>query len=237
MPNDRYFLDAPFAPHGKATLEEEEFHHLSRVMRAQVGDEIELVNGRGQLAAARVEKIDKRGAELAITGVTEQTRSWPPLILAQAIPRLNRLEFILEKGTELGVTEFWLFPGKHSEKTAFSDQQQKRMRMLIIAAMKQCGRLDLPKIHLKNSLQECRYPGEAQAFYGDTREGRPPLPRLKQNQPILFYVGPESGFNQEEVEKLENLATGVTLHPNILRVDTAAITALSQVSLRISPEA
>ncbi len=232
MPESRYFLDSPFKPHAKATLEDEEFHHLSRVMRGNVGDEIELVNGQGQLATARIEKIDKREAQLAIMNVATHTRSWPPLILAQAIPRLNRLEFILEKGTELGVSEFWLFPGKHSEKESFSQQQQRRMRMLIIAAMKQCGRFDLPKIEMK-TLQECRADGEAQTFYGDVREGRPQLPVLDPKRPIIFYVGPEAGFHADEVEMLESYAVGVSLHPNILRVDTAAIAALSQLSLRI----
>ena len=132
------------------------------------------------------------------------------------------------------MSEFWLFPGKHSEKESFSDQQEKRMKMLIIAAMKQCGRLDLPKIVLKSSLGECRYAGKAQVFYGDVREGRPPLPVLDPKRPILFYVGPEAGFHADEVEMLESCAVGVSLHPNILRVDTAAIAALSQVSLRIS---
>ena len=232
MPEHRYFLDAPFKPRAQAALREEEFHHLSRVMRGAVGDTVELVNGQGQLAAARLEKIDKREAQLAITTVTTHARSWPPLILAQAIPRLNRLEFILEKGTELGVSAFWLFPGKHSEKENFSEQQQKRMRMLTIAAMKQCGRFDLPKIEMK-TLQECRYQGEAQAFYGDVREGRPKMPVFDPKRPIIFYVGPEAGFHADEVEILESCAEGVSLHPNILRVDTAAIAALSQVALRI----
>lgn len=105
--------------------------------------------------------------------------------------------------------------------------------MLIIAAMKQCGRLDLPKIVLKSSLRECKYAGEIQAFYGDTREGRPPLPVLDTQKPIIFYVGPEAGFHTEEVEMLTSFAEGVSLHPNILRVDTAAIAAMSQVALRI----
>ena len=77
MPDHRYFLDCPLKPHAKAALEEEEFHHLSRVMRGSVGDEVELVNGQGQLATARIEKMDKREAQLAITAVITHTRSWP----------------------------------------------------------------------------------------------------------------------------------------------------------------
>jgi 16S rRNA (uracil1498-N3)-methyltransferase len=234
MPHERFFTDQPLDD--RVTLEETEFHHLCRVMRAREGDEIELVNGKNALAEAKITTIGKRHVELEITRVIHGPPPKRPVILAQGIPRLNRLEMILEKGTELGVTEFWLFPGMLSEKETFSPNQHKRMEQILIAAMKQCGRLDLPVISLKSPLvqwKEC--PGTL--FFGDTSAKAPwlwqhstPLP---EHSPVVLFIGPESGFDQREVSHVQGTlgAHGVKLHSNILRTDTAAITGLSLLQL------
>lgn len=234
MPHERFFTDQPLEKH--VSLEEAEFHHLCRVMRARVGDEIELVNGKNALANAKITAIGKRHVELEITQVVHVPPAKRPLILAQGIPKLNRLEMILEKGTELGVSEFWLFPGMHSEKEAFSANQQKRMELILIAAMKQCGRLDLPVIiHKPPLLQWKQCPGTL--FFGDTSNEAPwiwkhPIP-LKENSGIVLFIGPESGFDSREVSHLQGAlgAHGVKLHSNILRTDTASITGLSLLQL------
>src|SRR5579862_10014163 len=110
MPHNRYYLDTPFQENKTVTLADEEFHHLSRVLRARVGDKVELVNGRGQLAHAHLMELTKKEARLGIKAI-EESKQKPPLILAQALTRMNHLEWIIEKGTELGTTSFWLFPG------------------------------------------------------------------------------------------------------------------------------
>lgn len=115
MPAERYFLDAPFVRGQEILMEDEEMHHLIRVMRTEIGEEVELINGRGELAQAKLTSVGKRSANLLVQEVISESEP-PRLILAQALPRLNRLETIIEKGTELNVTEFWLFPGQFSEK-------------------------------------------------------------------------------------------------------------------------
>lgn len=233
MPAERYFIEDSFTTGKSYSLEGSELHHLARVMRTRVGESIELVNGQGQLAQAIVQDIKKEEAIVTLTEVEIATRRSQTVILAQAIPKLNRLDFILEKGTELGVDEFWLFPGAHSVKADFSSNQLERMQAMILAAMKQCGRLFLPTISLKPALQ--KWPAlTGTAFFGDTDENAPLFSQAWEKaphpSPIIFFVGPESGLTDKEVQELKHRGVqGVKLHPNILRTDTAPLVALSLI--------
>lgn len=232
MPAERYYYPGNLDPSDSIVLDGPEFIHLSKVMRSRVGDLIELVNGKGALAQGQVVRLDKREAHIRIEDCRTEKPSERRLIIAQAIPRLNRLETILEKGTELGMDEIWLFPGALSEKTTFSENQLARMEYILITAMKQCGRLFLPKLVFEKELKKWEKLN-LPAYFGDVREDASHffdewVRRGKQDK-FLFFIGPESGFTIEETEKLESLgAKGVKLHPYVLRTDTASLCALSQ---------
>lgn len=120
---------------------EDDTHHMIKVMRVRPGDTVELVDGKGTLSTAKL----LNNGELEIISTTFEERR-PPCILAQALPKQNKLELIIEKATELGASEFWLFPGEQSERTALSDNHRRRLDQLLISAMKQCGTLYLPTI-------------------------------------------------------------------------------------------
>lgn len=231
MPAERYYIHDSFD--SSLNLTENEFHHLVRVMRTREGEQVELVNGAGKLAHATVKKIGKDFATLDIDHVIVEAPSRVKTILAQAIVKPNRLDFILEKGTELGVDEFWLFPGQLSVKSDFSSNQIERMKTLTIAAMKQCGRLFLPNIVMKPSIEEWT-PLTATTFFGDVQEEAVPFLKAWQEEtiysPIVFVTGPESGFTDREVILLkEKGALGVKLHSNVLRTETASIMAVSLI--------
>ncbi len=223
VPAERFFLDQPFKSHEKIFLEGEEAEHL-RVMRIKPNDVIEIVNGQGSLAKAKILDVHKNRIEALLIEVS----SWPPkkdlLTLCIGIPRMNRLEWIIEKGTELGVGAFWLFPGNFSEKSDFSENQKQRLRNLSIAALKQCGRLDLPAFEYKSPLATWKKPAGTLLF-GDT-DPKAPLISPPYPKPILFFSGPEKGFSEKEVHLLREWhAKGVSLNPHILRSDTAPIAA------------
>lgn len=231
MPAERYFISNSFEDGLNLFVEEQEFHHLIHVMRTKTGESVELVNGKGQLATAIVNSIEKKRAWLEVQSVVTQPLPQKRIILAQAIPRLNRLEFILEKGTELGMTEIWLFPAAHSEKNNFTDNQLQRLTTITIAAMKQCGRLFLPKIVLMPMIKHWKGI-TCPSFFGDTDPQAIVFSKAWQDNSdiseVLFCIGPESGFTDEEVEILKKIGfIGVKLNDNILRTDTAAITALA----------
>jgi len=237
MPHERFFVDQPLNLNETVSLQDTEFHHLCHVMRARIGDHVELVNGKNQLAEASLSSIAKHHADLRVSNVINSTTRKPQLILAQAIPRFNRLEYILEKATELDATEFWLFSGILSEKDEFSENQMKRMAQLTISAMKQCGRLDLPAISFKPPLLQWK-PIEGRLLFGDTSPDAPSLVMLDLNDEApctVFFIGPEKGFDPKEAHFLKETlgAQGVRLHRNILRVDTAPLAALSILSEKL----
>ncbi len=234
MPENRFFSDTPLNELKSITLTDVELHHLAHVMRCKVGDSVELVNGKGVLARALVLSISKREANLEIISIVRQEKlNSCPIILIQALPRPNRLDTILEKGTEIGMDEIWLFPGEKSERGLLNEHQLHRMQGVIISSMKQCGRLFSPKITLKPPIKKwdssfLPHP----AYFGDLSENAPPFSSCKKGaNGCCFIIGPESGFSEEEKKMLTHLkAEGVLLNPNILRTDTAALVALSLMS-------
>lgn len=230
MPADRFFVKTSLTSGQIIKIEGLEFHHLVHVMRTAIGDIVEIVNGSGVLAEGTLQSIEKKSASIYLDKIISQ--STPPfqIILAQAIPRSNRLDCILEKGTELGMTQLWLFPGARSEKKITT---LERLNSVTTAAMKQCGRLDLPHLELHPELKKWTtlpFP----AFYGDLNPSAPTFEKAwKENPPqggAIIFIGPESGFNEDETKKLQSLgAQGVRLHSNILRTDTAAVAALTLI--------
>lgn len=226
MPAHRFFLEDI----SSQTLTGDEFHHLKNVMRARPGDTIELVNGKGTLAHARLVEIKKDAATFEITKKIDEPPSATSIILAQALTRPALLDWIVEKGTELGATHFWLFPGDQSEKKELTPHQLDRLHTLIISALKQCGRLYLPTLELKPSLSQWTKP-PGTLLFGSLSPNAKPL-HANYPSPITVVIGPEKGFSSDEHSILETKlhGTGVTLHRNILRAETAALCALSLLS-------
>lgn len=240
MPAERYFINTDFLPHEFKELSGSEFHHLIHVMRSKKGDAIELINGRGALVQATIKEIARDKATLHIHEIDQAPPSPCRLILAQAFAKQNRLDFILEKGTELGVDEFWLFPGHHSAKKECYPSQLERAQSVTIAAIKQSGRLYLPSLLLKPSIEKWNKSSLPTLFFGDLSLLAPMLgASLKEisshSFPLTFVTGPEGGFSEQEVNLLRSLgALGVRLHDNILRTETASLMALSLLSHAIA---
>ncbi len=218
MPSDRFFVKDIHNP----ILSEDENRHF-KVMRIREGELFELVDGKGHLANAY-----KKGDQLIVDHLEKATEPRPSII-AQALPKANRLDVILEKGCELGMTELILFPGENSEKFDLSPHQIKRAETILISAMKQSGRLYLPKLTLAKPLYQWKKPA-LPAFFGDTDPNAPFFLDLlsKELSGALFFVGPEKGFTSEEKEMLLKMGVkGVKLSPYILRTETAPLAALT----------
>lgn len=232
MPAERYYQDSSLEQGRTIVLDGLEFHHLAHVMRAKIDDQVEIVNGHGYLAYATVQSMDKKKAHLHIESVEFGEPSAFEVVLAQGMPRLNRLDFILEKGTELGMTEIRLFPAALSERKTLTDHQVDRLKAITIAAMKQCGRLYLPKVTICSGVANWPNP-EFPLFFGDVDASAPTFQSQwnPKEKGLIFAIGPESGFTSKEHEKLIELGgKGVMLHRSILRTDTASLAALALIN-------
>lgn len=233
MPIERFYCDDQLEEGKTFYLQGGEFHHLARVVRIRPGETVEVVNGRGYLAKAVVEQLEKDRVGMKIKSVFVESEENDRIILAQAFPKKERLDFILEKGTELGVDEFWFFPGDLSIKKDFSQNQIERAQQLTLAAMKQCGRLTLPLVKVLPPFEKWSYIPK-NAFFGEVGEGVPAFMKIwgaiKEPFPLIFFVGPESGWSSKETTLFRQRGvSGVSLHHNILRTDTASLVAVSLV--------
>lgn len=236
MPADRFFSPQQFVIGQDLDLPDSEARHLISVMRGKLGDTAELVNGKGQLATAVVVECGKKNVRLRVQDLYEEPKDDVEIIIAQALPRSSRLDTIVEKGCELGMTQLWLFPGERSERKALSPQQEKRLLSVSVAAMKQCGRLYLPHFEILPPIRKWQRLEQA-AYFGDLSPDAPTLQSLWRNESSIVFIGPEAGFSDGEEELLRQLgARGIKLHQNILRTDTAPLVALSLIQhWRISP--
>lgn len=228
MPLDRFYLNCDYLPESAVHLSDAEHHHLARVVKCSVGETVQLVNGRGSIAEAKIEKVEKRATTLRIFSVKTAQVEQSPIRMVVPFMRPSKMEWVIEKGTELGADSFILYRAAHSEKGEISEHQRERFYLLMISALKQSGRLFLPHLeilpHLKSAL-EC----EDRIFFGDPVAPIAPLTSIFQqkNQPTLFVTGPERGFSSDELSLLRQRGSAVRINPHILRAETAPLAALA----------
>lgn len=235
MPVERYFCPEELSVGRRLLISGGESQHLVKVMRNGCGDVIELCNGCGILASAKIVAVERQGVFVDIEEILKCESEPSAIILAQAMPKINRLDFIVEKGTELGMTQLRLFPGERSEKIGLSAQQRERIMMQLIAAMKQCGRLYLPKVEIAPPLAQWVDDTAGLELFGDLGEKALSFCSLHQRghfpNDVTAFIGPEAGFTlREEAILRKRGAFGVKLHKNVLRTDTAAIVMLALIS-------
>jgi 16S rRNA (uracil1498-N3)-methyltransferase len=202
-------------------LSEEESKHCIRVLRMQVGSSLELVNGKGLQAQARLQEAHPKRSILEITSFVQHEPT-PVVHIAMAPTKnLDRIEWFLEKATELGLTKLSLLNCEHNERKQIN---LERLEKIAIAAMKQSKRFYLPEIE---SLQRFADFIEAHpdAYFGHCASGpKIGMSGLQKNKP--FLIGPEGDFSAQEIE----LATkagyqAVEMSTFRLRTETAALLA------------
>ena len=204
MPHNRFYHPELTK---EITLTGEEHFHLFKVMRAHEGSQIELIDGKGSLATGTVLTIDKKTAQIA---VSDKQHTDPPKekTLAQSLLKQPKLELVIEKCTELGVTDFHLFPAEKSERDHLSDNHLKRLHALILSATKQCGRLYLPTLHIYSKmphLEEAAFATLRGAPYHLCSGG---LVLEKEGRDSRFSCKADDDFGSEEPNEEDNAADG-----------------------------
>lgn len=227
MPINRFYIDSPLKKGAIFFLPDEEQMHL-KVMRKTIGDVIEIINGKNIYARGIILSLSKSKTEVKISFVEEKKKRSQKLILLQSYTKPAKIDLILEKGTELGVDTFIFFSSKQAEK--MYSTKEKRHQSILISSIKQCGRLDLPRIMYEKKIPKLE---NTHLFFGDLREKALFFPEalktITPDKSIGFINGPESGFTEEEIALFEKEfhANGISLNTNTLRAETAAICALS----------
>lgn len=224
---DRFFTDKPLSP-GEFILDGSEAHHMGTVRRFVAGDPVVIFNGDGGEYPAEIVAISKRQIVLQLLGREEPVREVGfPIVIGSALPKADRLDFMLEKLVEVGASRFVPLITARSIVNPKSEKIEK-WRREVIEASKQCGRNVLMQIDKPMSLAEFLNSSSAQLrFLLHTNLESSPL---SGNDPrgVAFVVGPEGGFTNDEVQAARDVGwRPLSFGPRILRIETAAITAVS----------
>ncbi len=204
--------------------------HLQTVLRLQPGDKIQLFNGVGQLATS----ILKEDSEVELLEIVDYPSPLCPLTLIQGLPKGDKLELILQKGTELGVNRFHLIAMERSVGFLKSDRKQKRLdrwQKIIQEAARQSRQYHLPQLAVDTSLPHVLSAVQADLKLLLWEQSKTPLEAVLPQRPpqqVAVLVGPEGGISQEEAEQA--MAQGyqsVRLGPRILRTETAGLAIMT----------
>ncbi len=227
---DRFYCPGPWRG-GRAVLDGDEAHHLARVRRVGPGGRVVVFDGLGLSASAEVVAVDRGRVDLAIVGIEPATDLGGSLVLATAVPKGDRFQWLVEKATELGVTR--LVPIR-SERSVVDPRPTKldRLRRAVIEASKQSGRSRLMEIAEPTTWADWLASGSLGAASRLLAHpgGGPVGPGLDLAAGVAVAIGPEGGFTEAEVAAA--LSSGyrpVGLGPTILRIETAAVASCAAV--------
>jgi 16S rRNA (uracil1498-N3)-methyltransferase len=239
----RLFVPAEKWIGSRAVVEGEPHRHLARVLRARPGDKVTLFDGRGGEADAEVLAVERDQTTLSL-GARRQVAApaGPRVVLLQSLARGEKMDFIIQKTTELGVHEIVpIAAGRSVARLPAGDAAPRLARWEKIAqeAARQCGRADVPAIASPRSLAEAiasdgNQPEHLRLALWEGSRGRPLRAALAGHPSapvtVSLLVGPEGGFAEEEIATAEHAGFEIVgLGPRILRVETAAVVAVALV--------
>lgn len=225
----RLFVAASLKENERIFLTPRQSHYLLNVMRLTVGQNFLIFNGEDGEFMAQISEIHKRIVYLTIKTQTQQQPHPQTLNLLFAPLKGERLGFLIEKATELGVSDFIPIFTQH---TVPSYINLERLEARAIEAVEQCERLIIPTVHESMNLEEMlnKWSPTEPLLVCEEREATQPLweELKKEKNACSFLIGPEGGFSKEEKDLLKSkpFVRPVSLGSQILRAETAAIMSL-----------
>ncbi len=247
MTRRRFFFESLNACGSKAVLDSDVSHHLWRVLRYRQKDLVELCDGKGRTAKARILGYQQGRVELDILHVTQEKMDVGSTVLLIPWVRSERMDLVVRQAVELDVCELWFFEAARSQYTVKGDQKEKRLwRYQKIArdALCQCGGAWLPAMRFEESLKDVLVHLRERESEGSSElrllacetEPRETLWALRERYPVVSHivaaVGPEGGWMDEERHAFQ--AHGfvpVSLGKNVLRFETACTVLLAAVEV------
>jgi len=232
----RCFVSGSLHAGDTLSLPESASAHIGRVLRARAGEALTIFNGQGGEYDAQILNVERRSVRVRIGAHRPIERESPlKVTLLQALARGERMDFIVQKATELGVAAIIALPAERSVVRLDAEGNKKRtdhLRAIAVSACEQCGRNRVPNIELAADLAAAL----ARAPSADLRlllapEAAQTLVALSQQiKSVSLLIGPEGGFAAEESALcLEHGFKSCRLGPRVLRAETAPLAALSVI--------
>jgi 16S rRNA (uracil1498-N3)-methyltransferase len=233
MSNIRLFFQKSLSINLKDKLDKSQSHYISKVMRIKESEVFSLFNSNGEWEA-KILNISKSLVEFNITKQLRQKEYPKELWLAFSPIKSNYFNFMIQKATELGVTKFLpiIF-----DRTVVRKINKERLKKVIIEAAEQSNRINVPSIEEPKSLKKFLDDKKMDLIFTDlnSKTNKLDLKKLT-NNPSCIIVGPEGDFSETEREEIlsYNGVQAIKINENILRSETAVISALSIVNYAIN---
>lgn len=233
----RIYHPEPLTVGQRVTLSDDAAHHVGRVLRMQPGQALALFDGSNQLFDAQIHAISKKNVDVTVSAVRQADCESPlALHLGQVISRGERMEFTIQKATELGVRTITpLFSERCGVKLEGERLNKKiqQWRKIAIAACEQCGRNQLPTIRDAMPLEAwCAEPDAALKLNLHPRASQHIRALPPPEHGVRLLIGPEGGLTAEEVALTARQGfVDILLGPRILRTETAALTAITALQV------
>jgi 16S rRNA (uracil1498-N3)-methyltransferase len=230
----RIHCDLRLGPGAQFTLDADAAQHVAKSLRLKAGDALVVFDGRGGEYDAAIQRIDRDRVDVKVGAFRDAGReSALQLGLVQGLPEADKMDWIIQKATELGVG--WIQPVtcERSVVRLSGDRAARReahWRRVAIAAAEQCGRTRVPEVRPNlGFLSWLATPAETPRWMlapgAEPLAARPGVP-----SPLELVVGPEGGFSERERQLLEQQqCVGVSLGPRVLRTETAPLAALAAI--------
>ena len=233
MSNIRLFFQKSLSINLKDKLDKSQSHYISKVMRIKESEVFSLFNSNGEWEA-KILNISKSLVEFNITKQLRQKEYPKKLWLAFSPIKSNYFNFMIQKATELGVTKFLpiIF-----DRAVVRKINKERLEKVIIEAAEQSNRINVPSIEEPKSLKKFLDDKKMDLIFTDlnSKTNKLDLKKLT-NNPSCIIVGPEGDFSETEREEIlsYNGVQAIKINENILRSETAVISALSIVNYAIN---
>jgi len=242
---NRFYVDKlpqkPQPDNERLSLDPSESHHAINVLRLKAGQEVELFDGRGKTATARITEMNRSSVAVEVEEVEFlPPREWATVNLAFAVPKGKRLDWLLEKATELGAASLQpvIFERSVVEFDSFTEPKRQKWLTHCIAAAKQSRLNFLPEIkepiRISDYASGCASRTGCLAMFGDNSKDSLQIPQVlfpwRPGQPMCILVGPEGGLTKDEFAAVRSAGIApIRLGETTLRVETAVIALLAGV--------
>ena len=227
----RLFFKENLSDNLNSNLDKSQSHYISKVMRIKEGESFSLFNDSGEWEA-KINEIKKGIVNFVIVKKLKNSENNSEIWLAFTPIKLNYLNFMIQKATELGVTKFIPIL---SERTMVRDLNSERLNKVIIEASEQSNRIKLPKLEKLVKFKDfIKLYKDTDIVFGDLNSSNDQI-KINKDSPVCILIGPEGDFSEnerKEILELKNVKS-LKINKNILRAETAAISIISIISFKI----
>lgn len=238
MLRPRFFTGQTLNEGAQLELEKDPSRHIAKALRMRAGESVYLFDGSGVEAHAQILAVDKNRVTVTVRDISEPPRESPlRTVLIIALSRGDRMDTIVQKATELGVSEIWPMVSERTGVRLDAERLAKKRdhwQRIAVSACEQCGRNRIPLIAsttpYSEALSSC---AKLEGLRLILHPGGSQLALAEHCSSLAMLVGPEGGFSDDELAWAQDAGfTAFSLGPRILRTETAPLAGLAVVQAR-----